>query len=54
MGPDDRDDLVLLEEGLRQLVAEEVRTPAHLVMLHQLVAVPGLVVDRVRPHQVAE
>lgn len=34
MGTDDRDDLVLLEEGLGQLITEEVRTSSHLVVLH--------------------
>jgi len=54
VGPDYRNDLVLLEETLRQLVPEKVGTPAYLVVLHQLVAVPGLVIDGVRPDHVAE
>lgn len=54
MGPDYRYDLIPLKEALGELVSEEVRTPADIVMLGDLLAMPILIIDWISPHEVAE
>lgn len=54
MGSDDGDDLVALEEPLRQFAPEKVRTSSHIIMLHHSLAVTVLIVHWICPHQVAE
>ncbi len=54
MGSDNGDDLVTLEEALRQLAAEEVRTSTDVVVFDQIIAESVLVVYWIGPHQVAE
>lgn len=54
MRPDDGYDFVSFEETLSQLAAEEVGTPSHIIVLYQIVTEAILVINGVRPHQVAE
>lgn len=52
--PDHRQQSVLVQEVLGQLVPEVVRTPSGVVVLGQSVQLAGVVVHGVGPHQVAE
>lgn len=48
------DEFILLEELFAELSAEEVRTASDIVGFDNFLTVTVIVVDRVRPHQIAE